>query len=305
MKADKIKKIILDSDYRYMILSRKVFKNTDDRKTIKKMYRYYFKKELDLDNPCSFNEKLQWLKLYDRQPNYTRLVDKYAVKEFVASRIGNEYIIPTLGIWDRFEDIDFNILPNQFVLKCTHDSGGLIICRDKTKFDLQRAKRVIKKSQKRNYYYWGREWPYKDVKPHIIAEKYMEDTETKELRDYKFFCFNGEVKALFIATDRQNPNEDTKFDFFDADFNHLPFRQGHPNAKVPPQKPVNFEKMKELAMILSKDIPHVRVDFYEVNGKIYFGEMTFYHFSGFTPFEPEEWDYKFGEWLKMPSKENK
>lgn len=151
--------------------------------------------------------------------------------------------------------------------------------------------------------FWGmREWPYKDIKPRIIAEQYMEDNASGELRDYKFFCFDGKVKALFIASDRMTQGEETKFDFFDADYNHLPFRNGHPNASVLPNKPLNFDKMKELAAQLSAGYPQVRVDLYEVNGKVYFGELTFFHWSGMTPFEPEDWDYKFGEWLTLPPK---
>ena len=262
----------------------------------------YFKschKFPNLKDPKTYNEKIQWLKLHDRNPLYTTLVDKYEVKKYIADKIGEEYVIPTLGIWDSFDDIDFDSLPNQFVLKCTHDSGGLVVCKDKNMLDIAQARKTIASSLKTNYYWSGREWPYKNVKPRIIAEKYMEDSQTEELRDYKFFCFNGEVKALFIASERQKKGEEVKFDFFDADFNHLPIRQGHPNASVPPEKPKRFEEMKSLAQKLSKDIPHVRIDFYEANQQVYFGEMTFYHFSGMMPFHPEEWDYTFGSWLKI------
>ena len=200
------------------------------------------KKKLNLKDPKTFNEKLQWLKLYDRNPKYTQMVDKHEVKNYVASRIGSEYIIPTLGVWDKFEDIDFDSLPNQFVLKCTHDSGGLVICKNKSDLDIDATKRKINKCLKKNYYWHGREWPYKNLRPRIIAEQYMEDTSTKELRDYKFFCFDGEVKALFIASDRQVKGEETKFDFFDMEYNHLPFTNGHPNARVMPEKPKGFEK---------------------------------------------------------------
>lgn len=273
-----------------------------DEAYLKFGYRAKFGKKLNLNDPKTFNEKLQWLKLYDRKPEYTTMVDKYAVKDYVADKIGEEYIIPTLGVWDKFDDIDFDKLSEQFVLKCTHDSGGLAICRDKSSFDQKAAKKKIEKSLKYNYYKnGGREWPYKNVPPRIIAEQYMEDEKTHELRDYKFFCFDGEVKALFIASERYS-NEETKFDFFDADFNHLPFTNGHPNAKVLPEKPENFEEMKELAAKLSKGIPQARIDFYEVNGKTYFGEITFFHWSGLKPFDPEEWDYKFGEWIKLPNK---
>lgn len=267
--------------------------------------KYRFKKlmgcSLNLRNPQTFNEKLQWLKLYNRDPLYTTLVDKYAVKQYIADKIGEQYIIPTLGVWNKFEDIDFDELPNQFVLKCTHDSGGLTICKDKMSFDIEKARRKISESLKKNFYYASREWPYKKVQPRIIAEKYMED-ESGELRDYKFFCFNGKVRALFIATDRQNENEDTKFDFFDRDFNHLPFTKGHPNASVWPQKPQSFERMVELAETLSRGIPHVRVDFYDVRGKVYFGEMTFFDNSGFVAFNPQVYDSMWGNWIDLPVK---
>ena len=254
----------------------------------------------NLQTPRTYNEKLQWLKLYNRKPEYTQMVDKYEAKKYVANIIGEEYIIPTLGVWDRFEDIDFDTLPNRFVLKCTHDSGGLVICRDKSKLDISEARKIINKSLNRNYYYMHREWPYKNVRPQIIAEKYMEDESGYELKDYKWFCFDGVPKALYIAKDRGVEGEETKFDFYDEEFNHLPFTNGHPNSTHCRLKPQGFEKMKELAAILSQGIPHLRVDFYDINGRIYFGELTFYHWSGMVPFEPEEWDYKFGEWIKLP-----
>lgn len=272
-------------------------------KYLQRMFQKRMGYELNLQNPQTYNEKLQWMKLYDHNPLYTKLVDKYEVKEFVSETIGSQYIIPTIAVWDRVCDIDFDMLPNQFVLKCTHDSGGIVICKDKTSFDTSNAKKILCKSLRRNFYYMGFEWPYKDVKPRIIAETYMEDSTLKELRDYKFFCFDGNVKALFIATERQKEGVDVKFDFFDENFNHLALKQGHENAITVPEKPVSFEEMKTLASILSKNIPHVRVDFYEVDGKIYFGEMTFFHHGGWTPFEPKEWDIIFGNWLNIPQKE--
>lgn len=275
----------------------------DPEKYLQKMFYKRMGYELNIHNPQTYSEKLQWMKLYDHNPLYTKLVDKYEVKQYVSDKIGPQYIIPTIDIWDRVCDIDFDKLPNQFVLKCTHDSGGLVICTDKNAFDSSKAKKILKKSLRRNFYFMGFEWPYKNVKPRIIAEQYMEDSKTNELRDYKFFCFDGNVKALFIATERQKEGEDVKFDFFDADFNHLPFRQGHENAIVVPDKPVCFDEMKRLASILSKNLPQVRVDFYEVDGKIFFGEMTFFHHGGWTPFDPKEWDNTFGEWFKLPDKD--
>ena len=272
-----------------------------DKLFLRTMFRHFMGTELNLNNPKTFSEKLQWLKLYDRKPEYTRMVDKYEAKKYVAGIIGEEYIIPTLAVYNSTSEIDLEALPDKFVLKCTHDSGSVAICKDKKTFQKREAFAILEKGLSKNYFWQNREWPYKNVKPRIIAETYMEDIETQELRDYKFFCFDGKVKALFIAEDRQG-DEETKFDFFDADFHHLDIRNGHPNADTPPAKPHSFEKMKEMAEKLSQGIPHLRVDFYEANGKIYFGELTFSHWSGFTPFEPEEWDLKFGEWLHLPSK---
>ena len=273
------------------------FRFLNDAAYVKLLYWCSIRKKLDLENPKTFNEKLQWLKLYDRKPEYTRMVDKYEAKRYVAEKIGEEYIIPTLGVWDRFEDIDFDSLPDQFVLKCTHDSGGLVIVKDKAKLDKKAAKKKIEKSLRRNYYYCGREWPYQNVKPRIIAEAFMVDESGTDLKDYKFFTFNGKAKMLFVATDRA---VDTRFDFFDMDFRHLPILNGHENATKKIEKPKSFAQMKELAETLSAGMPQIRVDFYDVNGQIYFGEMTFFHWSGFTPFEPEEWDLTLGNWIALP-----
>ena len=263
-------------------------------------YYLFMRKKLNIKFPCTYTEKIQWLKLYDRNPIYTLLVDKYEVKKWVAERIGEEHIIPTYGVWDRFEDIEFEKLPEQFVLKCTHDSGGLVICKSKSSFDIEAARKKISKCLRQNYYWQSREWPYRNVRPRIIAEKYMEDEVTGELRDYKFFAFDGKVKMLFVATDRQTVNVETKFDFFDTEFRHLNIRNGHPNALCCPVKPQKFELMMQLAEKLAADLPHVRVDFYEVNGELYFGEMTLYHWSGMMPFDPPEWDEKIGSWINLP-----
>ena len=271
----------------------------DDERFVKKIFRNTLGYELNLENPVTYNEKLQWLKLYDRNPEYTKMVDKNAVKKYVSNKIGEEYIIPTLGVWNDFDEIDFSKLPNQFVLKCTHDSGGLVICRDKNKLNLKKAKKKINKSLKRDYYKIWREWPYKDVPHQIIAEKYMVDESGYELKDYKFFVMDGVVRALFVASDRQ-AKSGVCFDFYDRDFKHLPIVNGHPNAEKLIQKPQNFDEMVKLAEILAKDAPQMRVDFYNVNGKIYFGEITFFHFGGIVPFEPAEWDKKFGEWITLP-----
>lgn len=272
-----------------------------DEKYLRLRYKCIMGKELNLENPITYNEKLQWLKLYDRKPEYTKMVDKYEAKKYVSDIIGNEYIIPTLGVWEKAEDIDFDALPNEFVLKCTHDSGGMVICNDKSQLDIQSTKATLNHFLNRNFYSLHREWPYKNVKPRIIAEKYMVDESGYELKDYKFFCFDGKVNAMFIATDR-NEKTETCFDFFDRDFNHMPVINGHPNTKKELKKPLGFEKMIELAERLSIGIPQVRIDFYDINGKVYFGEMTFFHWSGLKKFEPEEYDKIFGDWITLPNK---
>lgn len=423
-----------------------------DKWYLQMLYRRVFNKKLDLKNPKTFNEKLQWMKLYDRRPIYTTMVDKYAVKKYVADIIGEEYIIPTLAVWNKPEEIEWDSLPDQFVLKCTHDSGGLVICRDKSKLDKEAAMETLRKSLKRNYYKAGREWPYKNVPRRIIAEKYMEvkpqvkdlpdykwycfngeptycqviqdrstietidffDTEWKhqefvglnpaagpaagpaaveparpanletqiklarelsknmpfsridlyciddkswfgeitlyptsgtsgtftpdkyneilgdmiklpgepmggvicvklndgtfrynapDLPDYKFFCFDGVVKSMFVGTERGTG--DVKFDYFDADFNHLDLIQEHPMSGRDLPKPQHFEEMKQLASKLSQGYPELRVDFYNINGAIYFGELTLFHHGGVIPFHPEKWDYEFGSWIKLPVLETK
>ena len=297
--VNKIKKFMIDPKARFNYLEGHGFyRLMDDKRFLKRKWKIMMGSKLNLDNPRTFNEKLQWLKLYDRKDIYTKMVDKYEAKKYVADIIGKGYIIPTIGIYDKFDDINFSELPNQFVIKCTHNSGGLVIVKDKKKLDIKGVKRKINRSLKRKYYYHGREWPYKNVKPRIIIEKYMEDENDGELRDYKLFCFNGRFEIMFIATNRHGDG-DTYFDFFDRSFKHLPFTNGHPNAPRVPHKPQNFNKMIKLAERLSKNIPQVRVDFYDVDGKIYFGEMTFSHWSGMMPFDPEEWDEKLGDLIDL------
>ncbi len=297
--GDIINLIRKPSELLYIVVMKYPWLIKDDRRFIEFIWNHRMNYPLNLDNPTKYNEKLQWIKLYDRRDIYTTMVDKYEAKKYVASIIGDEYIIPTLAVWDNVDEIDINILPEKFVLKTTHDSGGIVICRDKSNFDIQKAKEKLNKSLKTDFYILGREWPYKNVPRRIIAEMYMEDDQTKELRDYKFFCFNGIPKALFIATDRQN-REEPYFDFFDMDYNHLDMRHGHPNAPHLPEKPKCFEEMKLLAAKLSKGYPHIRVDLYEVNGKVYFGELTLFHHTGMVNFKPEKWDDIFGSWLYLP-----
>ena len=273
-----------------------------DKLYLKWLYRLKMGYNLNLNNPKTFNEKLQWLKLYDRNPNYTNMVDKYSVKSVVKSIIGSEYIIPTLGVWEKPDDIEWDILPNQFVLKTTHGggSGGVVICKDKNTFDKGAAISKLNNSMKHDIYHALREWPYKNVHKRIIAEAYLEDNQTGELRDYKFFCFAGRVKALFIASERQS-REEPFFNFFDEKFNPLELQQGHPKAETSFVKPSCFDEMVKIAEKLSKGLSHVRVDLYQANNKVYFGEYTFYHFGGLVPFQPELFDSLFGDLLVLPT----
>ena len=269
-----------------------------DKKYLKLRYLAIFGKKLNLESPELFTEKLLWLKLYDRNPEYSKMVDKYEAKKYVASIIGEKYIIQTLGIWNSFDEIDFDELPNQFVLKCTHDSGGLVICRDKKNFDIEAARKKIEKSLKNNYYMWGREWPYKNVLPRIIAEEYMIDQKTEDLRDFKFFCFGGQVKCFKVDFDRFIEHH---ANYYDAKKNLMFFGE----ADYPPkydknvELPSTIEKMEELAQKLAHNKPFLRADFYDVNGKVYFGEMTFYPASGLGKFTYDKWDEILGKWLPL------
>ena len=270
----------------------------DDEFYLKVDYFLSLGKRLNLKNPTTFNEKLQWLKLHDKRNEYTQMVDKYAVKQYVKASIGEEYVIPTLKVWENPDDIDITQLPNQFVLKCTHDSGCVIFCRDKSSFDLEKAKKRLAKQLKKEFYLEHREYPYKNVKPRIIAEELLVDESGIELKDYKFFCFNGKCRMLFVISGRP---DHTRLDFLDTDFNLLPFERGYPQSGKIPHKPRSFAKMIELSEKLSRDIPFVRVDFYEVNNSPLFGELTFFPGSGCEPFKPEDWDTIVGEWLVLPN----
>ena len=296
-----------------------------DRFLLKTMFKYKFGKELDLDNPKTFNEKLQWLKLYNRKPEYTKMVDKYEAKKYVADIVGEEYIIPPLGVWDRFEDIDFDYLPDQFVLKCTHDSGGLIICRDKSKLNIDSAKKRINKCLKRNYYWTSREWPYKNVKPRIIAEQYIDLSENRSidvdctsswrkiqreqgLLDFKFMCFNGKVQALFldigVIGKSSGHAEEYYRNVYDRSGALLPVKETRDNYPKEITLPENLSEMIDIAESLSAGVPHLRVDLYCLNsGEIKVGELTFYHGSGMTNvFIPSEWNKKFGDLIELPKK---
>lgn len=276
---------------------RKIGRWIPDALFLRMKYRCAMGRRLRLCRPQAFTEKLQRQKLHDRNPLYHKLVDKAEVKEYVAGKIGAEHVIPTLGVWERPEAIDWNALPEQFVLKCTHDSGSTIICTDKSSFDRQAACARLAEALKDKFWQRAREWAYKGVKPRIIAEPYI----GAGLKDYKIFCFRGKPGFLFVATDRDNPAEETKFDFFTPEWRHLDVRNGHPNAAVPPEKPACLGEMLKLASTLSGDFPQVRIDLYAPgDGRILFGEYTFCHWGGFVPFDPPEADLEFGAMFKLP-----
>ena len=258
-----------------------------DKVYLKYRYKKVFGRKIDFENPQTFNEKIQWLKLYDRNPSYHNMVDKYEAKKYVAKIIGEEYIIPTLGVWSNFDDINFDKLPNQFVLKCNHDCGSTIICYDKSTFDFKSAKIKLNKALKQNYYkFLNRQWAYKDIKPLIIAEQLMIDKKEGELEDYKFMIFNNKLKCTFVCTDRFS-GDGLKVTFFDEQWKKLNFERLY-KSEVDLPKPANYEKMKDIAEKLAQDIkaPFVRIDLYDIKNKIYFGEITFYPGGGTERFSP-------------------
>lgn len=272
-----------------------------DKLFLKLFHRLYLGYSLDLKHPKTYQEKLQWLKLYNRKPEYTIMADKVKAKEWVANKIGKEHIIPTIGVWKDPAEIDFDALPDKFVLKCNHNSGlGMCICKDKKKLDIDKVKRELLKGIRQNYFLHAREWPYKDIPRRIFAEKFMTDGNNADLTDYKFFCFDGEPFMMYVSQDNA---ENATTDFFDMNFNRLPIRMKDPNSNNPPSKPDKFEEMKNLARILSEGIPHVRVDFYVINDCVYFGEITFFHNAGGTKVYPDEWNYKLGDLIKLPFEE--
>ena len=285
-----------------------------DKLCVSILYRIHTKKRLRLDPPQTFNEKLQWLKLYDRNPRYTQLADKYLGKKLAAAIIGEEHIIPTLGVWDSFDEIPFDELPDQFVLKCTHDCGGLVVCKDKARLDRAAARNKIVPCLKRNYYWAGREWPYKDIPPRIIAEPYMTDShvignpaldpDADGLLDYKFYCFGGEPRFLYVAfANMKRGVKRDQLSFFDFSWQPTPFyRLDHEQLPFALEKPENLEEMIDIARRLAQGIPFVRVDLYNLSGQVYFSEMTFIPGCGFGPFQPEEWERKLGDWIELPEK---
>ena len=271
----------------------------DDRTYLKIVYRVKMGKKLNLKNPQTFNEKLQWLKLNDRKNIYTTMVDKYEAKKYVKNIIGEQYIISTIGVYDKFDDIDFDKLPKQFVMKCTHDSGGLVICKDKAKLNIEEAKKKINKCLKRNFYYLGREWPYKNVKPRIIIEKYMEDESGYQLKDYKIFCFDGVPKLIMVDSDRF---ADHSRNVYDEKWKKIDMNINFPSCDTEFEKPKCLKEMLEISKKLSEGTCFLRTDFYVINNKIYFGELTLFPGSGFQVITPISWQKKLGDLIVINEK---
>ena len=258
--------------------------------------------ELDWKHPTTFNEKLQWLKLYDRNPLYTTLVDKYKVKQWVADKIGEQYVIPTLAVYDSVDEINLDELPDKFVLKCNHDSGSVVICKDKATFDLETAKRKLGDALKKNFYWEAREWPYKNVKRCVFAEKFLEE-EHDDIVDYKMMVFKGKVKCSFTCTNRRN-GTGLKVTFFDTNWERMPFTRHYPCDFKPIDKPASYDDMVLISERLSEFMSFSRVDFYEIKGMPYFGEITLYPGGGFEEFDPKQWDRTLGEWIEINGNSN-
>jgi hypothetical protein len=302
----KVVKVLKDPFYGFAYIVYLLDSTIFYRKIPDKFYlkcRYYFvkKEKLNLKNPENFNQKIQWLKLYDRNPLYTKLADKYEVREYIEKEIGRQYLIPLLGVWNSFDEINFNILPKEFVIKCNHDSRSFIICKDKEVFDINKAREKLEKCMKRNYCddKPNREWVYRGIKPKIIAEKYISDLSGSETKDYKFFCFNGEPKCVYSSIFSL---DQPKLTFFDLDWNELPFTVKYEKFETRIEKPENFKEMIEICKKLSFGTIFVRVDLYNIKGAIYFGELTFYPHNGHYTFNPPEWNRILGGWLKLPDK---
>lgn len=275
-----------------------------DKLYLKVLFRLKMGKRLNLDNPKTFSEKQQWLKLYDHNSEYTKMVDKLAVKDYVASIIGKEYIIPTIGVWDRPDDIELDKLPNKFVLKTTHGGGscGVVICSDKKRFSQEDAIKILNHGMRQNIYHMWREWPYKNVPKRIIAEKFIEPSlDSEDLPDYKFFCFNGKPKYCQVITGR---SETMSIDFFDRDWNHQPFHEprNYPFAKYSITKPRDYDLMWDLAEKIASGLVFSRIDFYQAQDQVYFGEITFYPTSGMGGFNPETYDFLLGKMINLPMK---
>lgn len=275
-------------------------KHLSDETYLKLKFYALIGKKLDLKNPKTFNEKLQWLKLYDRKPEYTMMVDKYLVRDYIKEKLGEEYLIPLLGVWDDPDEIDFDKLPEQFVLKCNHNSGlGMYICKDKSQMDIEKVKTELRKGLAQDYYLSGREWPYKNVRPRIIAEMCMTDESKIELKDYKVMCFNGKAKLIQVHKGRF---VDHTQDFYDTNWNLLDIKQGLKRSDSVMPRPRLLDDMLKMSELLANGISQVRVDWYIVSDKLYFGEITFFDASGFDEFDPEGWNLILGDWISLPDK---
>lgn len=283
----------------HYVASRINLKWIPDTAYLKLLYRARTGKKLNMVNPITFNEKLQWLKVNDRNPLYPQLVDKYRVRDYISTKIGEKYLIPLFGVYNNVNEIDFDALPKSFVLKCTHDSGGVVICNDRYNFNVDAAKEKLKRHLASNYYWSKREWPYKNVEPKIICEKYMVDESGLELKDYKIFCFHGVPEMIQVDYDRF---QEHKRNIYTTEWHYIAASIEYPtDPDKTIKKPQKIEEMLNLASVLSNGFPHVRVDFYSINDQIYFGELTFHHGSGFEKFEPSSLEVKMGEWIKIPS----
>lgn len=274
-----------------------------DKTYLKLKFYAMFGYKLDLNNPKGYNEKCQWLKLFYRKPEFITMVDKYAVKDYVAEKIGKEYVVPCYGVWEHFDDIDVKKLPNSFVLKCTHDSGGFVVVPDKTNFNMEEAKKKIEEGLAKDYYYYTREWPYKHVPKRILAEQYLDSLGKPESVEYKLTCMDGEVKFITVCGGIPHVAYELRSnDHFTKEWKRLDWYAAYKPKGGAIPKPKEMDEIVRLSEILSSGIPQVRVDWYVHNGKIYFGEMTFYTWAGFAEFEPWEWNFKLGEWIKLPEK---
>lgn len=270
-----------------------------DKIYLSMQYRAIFRKKLDWRDPKTFNEKLQWLKIYDRNPEYIKLVDKYEVKKYVAEILGEQYVIPTLGVWNHFDEIDFNSLPDKFVLKCTHDSGSVIICRERDKFDYNKAKEKLEKGLRNNLFWHGREWPYKFVKPRIIAEEYLTNSGTK-WEDFKIHNFIDIRKFLLVCQEQFENSELIEY-FLNKEWRHLELIcKEHYDINECVNRPKELDEMVELAKIYSNNMQFCRTDFYTAEGRAYFGEITFYSIGGSLPVMPENLNENIEEWAEIP-----
>ena len=270
-----------------------------DERYLRMIYKRHTGRRLNLDPPMTFNEKIQWLKLHDRNPLYKHLVDKLAVRDYVNSIVGESYLVPLIGVWKKPEDIDFANLPNQFVLKTTHDSGGVLLCHDKKRFDVPGAIDMLNQHLDQDFSEFGKEWAYHDIPRCIIAEQMLGGSDAGAPLDYKFMCFNGTVKCTFVCSERRSESG-LKVTFYDRNWVPLPFQRHYPSSSIPIPRPANYQEMADIAVKLSGAIPFCRIDLYEINGRIFFGEVTLYPGGGFERFEPEEWDATLGSWLKLP-----